>query len=123
MASHGLFRYTVIGGLATAVHYSLLAALVELGNWPASPSAALGALAGTAVAYAGNHLFTFKSRPAPHGRAVPRFLAVASIGASMGGLIVWGGTALGVHYFIAQAAATVCAVLLTYRLNRFWTFA
>ena len=47
-------RYTLIGGVATAVHYGVLLALVEAAHVAPAWAAAAGAVAGAAVAYLGN---------------------------------------------------------------------
>lgn len=117
-------RYAAVGGSATAVHYTLLAALVEALRWPPAGAAALGALCGAAVAYAGNRRYAFAHSGTAHGQAMPRFLAVAALGAAFNALLVWTFTAaLREHYLAAQAQATVAGLLLTYSLNKRWTFA
>lgn len=117
-------RYTLIGGVATAVHYGVLLALVEAAHVAPASAAAAGAVAGAAVAYLGNRRFTFADSGAHHRNALPRFLTVAAIGAAVSGLVVWLGSAvLGVHYLAAQVIATGLALLLSYRLNRAWSFA
>jgi putative flippase GtrA len=115
--------YAAVGALATAAHYVLLAVLVESAWLNPGPAAACGACLGAVVAYWGNRAFTFRATPAPHGRAMWRFAAVALAGAGLNGLIVaWGHGAWGLHYLVAQAIATVLVMLLTYHLNRWWTF-
>jgi putative flippase GtrA len=117
-------RYTLTGGVATAVHYAVLLALVEWLGVPAPWAAGVGALCGAALGYLGNRHFTFQASGASHCQAVPRFLAVALAGAALNGLIVWLGTQLlGWHYLAAQVLATLVVLGLGYRLNRSWTFA
>jgi putative flippase GtrA len=118
------FWYTVAGGIATAVHYAVLIALVELSGWSAAPSAALGALCGAAASYLLNRRMTFVGSNAGHVQALPRFMAIALLGAALNGALVWLGVQqLGWHYLFAQALATVLVLGLTFRLNRLWTFA
>lgn len=117
-------RYTLTGGAATAVHYAALFILVEAAHLAAGWAAAIGATAGAFVAYLGNRFFTFTDSRARHRQALPRFLAVAALGAAVSGLMVWlGSAALGVHYLLAQVLATVVVLMTTYRLNRAWSFA
>jgi putative flippase GtrA len=117
-------RYSLTGAAATALHYAVLLALVEWLAVPAALAAGLGALCGAALAYLGNRQFTFRHSGASHGQAVPRFLLVALAGAALNSLIVWVGTvALGWHYLVAQALATLVVLAIGYRLNRTWTFA
>jgi putative flippase GtrA len=118
------FWYIVAGSVATAVHYAVLIALVELGGVAAAVSAFLGALCGAVVAYAVNRSITFAGSGARHVQAIPRFVAIASLGAVVNGAIVWLGVQqLGWHYLLAQVLATVLVTGLTFRLNRLWTFA
>ena len=118
------FWYALSGGIATAVHYAVLVMLVELVGLQAAPSAVLGALAGAAVAYAANRRLTFAGTVVRHQQAVPRFLLIALAGAALNGALVWLGVHwLAWHYLLAQAAATLLVLGLTYRLNRSWTFA
>jgi len=118
------FWYIVAGGIATAVHYAVLIALVELPGFPAAPSAAIGALCGAGVSYLLNRRMTFTGSSAGHVQAVPRFVAIALLGAVLNGMLVWLGVQqFGWHYLLAQALATVLVMGLTFRLNRRWTFA
>ena len=118
------FWYIVSGGVATAVHYAVLVALVELSGLPAAPAAALGTLCGACVSYLLNRRTTFRSSSARHGHAVPRFTAIVLVGAFLNGVLVWlGVNLLDWHYLLAQALATVLVMGLTFRLNRLWTFA
>jgi putative flippase GtrA len=116
-------RYLLVGSGATAVHYAVLTALVEMAGAPAAPSAAIGAACGALAAYAGNRRFTFLART-PHSQSLPRFMAVAAFGVAATGVIVWSGTEIaGLHYLAAQVVATVVVLWSGFRLNRRWTFA
>lgn len=116
-------RYLVVGAVATAVHYALLVSLVELAGSAAAPSAAIGAICGAFVAYAGHRRFTFAGR-SPHFRSLPRFLAVAAFGAAANAAIVWSGTEVaGMHYLAAQVVATLFVLWSGFMLNRRWSFA
>ena len=124
-ASHlrRLGRYTAAGGVATASHYLLMGALVELARWPAPGASVAGAALGAVVGYALNHAWTFAGHAAPHRQALPRFLAVAAAGALLNGALVWAGTAgLGWHWLLAQAGATAVVLVAGYAANRSWSF-
>ncbi len=117
-----LLRYASVGAAATAVHYALLVALVENRLLAAPLAAAAGAWVGAQVAFVLNARFTFP------GAALTfaswwRFQVTASIGATLSFLLVAAGTRLGVHYLLAQAVATLVAMLVTYEINRRWSFA
>lgn len=121
--ARGLTLYAAAGFVATAAHYALLAILVESGTLAPAPAAVAGAALGAVVAYALNRRGAFAGTTAPHTRALPRFLATAALGAACSGACVWAGTALaGLHYLVAQAGATLLVMVLTYGVNRRWTF-
>jgi putative flippase GtrA len=118
-----LIRYSLIGGVATFVHYLVLVALIEGASMNPGLSAAIGATCGALTGYAGNRHFTFFSH-APHRRALPRFIVVAAGAAITNGTIVWTGTEwLGLHYLVPQVAATALTLVVGFTLNRSWTFA
>jgi putative flippase GtrA len=114
-------RYTAVGAIATALHYLLLIACVEWGRWPAYIASGFGAVVGAQVAYAGNRWFTFAHTGALRA-SWPRFQATALIGALIGMAVVALGVRLGVHYVLAQIAATLLSLVLTFAINRVWTF-
>ncbi len=116
-----LLRYGTVGAFATAAHYGVLVLLVELGGWPAYLGSGVGAVIGAQLAYAGNRWFTFNHRGAMRA-SWPRFQATALLGALLGMAIVGAGVRLGVHYLIAQVVATLAGLLLTFAINRAWTF-
>ena len=115
-------RYSSVGAFATAVHYLVLVLCVELGGWPAFAASGVGAVVGAQVAYFGNRWLTFAHRGAMR-TSWPRFQATALLGALLGMAVVALGVRLGVHYLIAQMAATLAGLLLTFAINRLWTFA
>ncbi len=114
-------RYALVGGVATAAHYLTLAGIVELAHWPAWWGSGLGAAVGAQVAYAGNRAFTFAHRGDVRA-SWPRFMLTALVGALLGMAIVAAGVGLGVHYLIAQIVATLAGLVLTFAINRAWTF-
>lgn len=116
-----LLRYTLVGAVATAVHYALLAWCVEAGGWPAWLASGFGAVVGAQIAYCGNRRYTFAFRGGV-GASWLKFQLTAGIGALLGMLIVGGGVRLGWHYFAAQMAATLASLLLTFAINRAWAF-
>lgn len=114
-------RYAAVGVAATAAHWALLALLVEGAATPAWAASGAGAVLGAQVAFWGNRCFTFAHR----GAMVPawlRFMGTALLGAGVGMALVAAGVALGVHYLAAQALATGVVLVLTFAVNRRWTF-
>ncbi len=117
-----LLHYIAVGGFATGCHYLLLIGLVEIAGLDATVATFLGACVGAGVAFFGQCAITFASRPHTTA-ALPRFLAVATMGAVLNSAIVWLGNILGLHYLIAQLIATIIVVFLTFLLNSHWSFA
>lgn len=116
-------NYALVGAVATGAHYALLIFLREGYGVPAATAAMLGAILGAMVSYVGNRRLTFPGSRTSHRVALPRFLVVAVMSVAMNGVIV--GTLvryLGVHYMIAQCVATAAVLILSYHLNRLWTF-
>ncbi len=116
-----LFRFLIVGGIATAVHYALLMALVHVGVAPV-PASSAGFVLGAIVNYALNRRFTFASARR-HREAVPRFAATALAGLAINGALMWLFTTAGApHYLIAQAGATIGTLAWNFAVNRLWTF-
>ena len=116
-----LIRYVAVGALATVSHYLLLASLVEQAAWPAPAAALAGAMLGAQVAFFGNRRFTFDHQ-GPMLPAWWRFQATAVVGGLVSAGCVAAGGRLGLHYLLAQMVGTVVALLLTYAINRHWSF-
>jgi putative flippase GtrA len=114
-------RYASVGAFATAVHYAVLVLSVEVAGWPAYAGSGLGAIVGAQVAYGGNRWFTFGHKGDMRA-SWPRFQLTALAGALLGMGIVALAVRLGWHYLVGQALATVLSLLLTFTINRFWTF-
>ena len=114
-------RYGAVGAMATAVHYLLLVLCVERGGWSAWWASGFGAVLGAQVAYLGNRWFTFAHRGGV-GASWPRFQATALFGALLGMAVVALAVRLGLYYVLAQMLATALSLLLTFGINRVWTF-
>ena len=116
-----LMRYAAVGAVATVVHYLLLVVCVEVAAWPAWLASGFGAVAGAQVAYYGNRRFTFSHRGA-RAASWPRFQATALLGAVAGMGVVALAVRMGLYYLLAQMLATLLMLLLTFGINRRWTF-
>jgi putative flippase GtrA len=120
-AAPAWLRYLAVGALATAAHYALLWLAVERGAWPPPLAAGAGAALGAQVGFLGNRGFTFGHSGA-WWPAWWRFQATALLGAVSSMAVVALGGALGLHYLPAQLVATGLVLVLTYAINRRWTF-
>ena len=114
-------RYVAVGGAATAAHYALLGLAVEWGLWPPPLAAGAGAALGAQVAFVGNRWFTFGHRGA-WWTAWWRFQLTALLGVALSAGVVALGGWIGIHYLLSQVAATLLGLMLTYAVNRRWTF-
>lgn len=112
-------RFLLVGGVATAVHYLTAFLLLRLAGWPAVSASAAGFIVGAFANYLLNARFTFGLR-GHHGRHLPRFAAVASLG----WLLNAGGMALllhlGLHPYLAQPVVTVLVLFFNFLLNALW---
>lgn len=118
-----ILRFVLNGLFATAVHYAVLAGLVEgAGMASAAIANTLAAVCGIAVSYIGNRSFVLRSR-APHRRAGLRFLAcyAAVVTLHGGAMALWADLG-GLDYRIGFVLFTGAAAILTYLLNRFFVF-
>ena len=114
-------RYAAVGAVATTAHYALLGGLVEAAHWAPPLAAGAGAALGAQVGFVGNRHFTF-AHPGPWLPAWWRFQLTALLGGAVSMAVVAGGTRIGLHYLLAQAAATLLALVLTYLINKRWAF-
>ena len=115
-------QYAAVGAVATAAHYAILVGLVEAGVLAPQRAAALGAWVGAQVAFAGNAAFTFRGAGATPGSWL-RFQITALIGAGLSFALVAGGVRIGLHYLLAQVVATLINLVVTFEINRRWSFA
>ena len=115
-------QYAAVGAVATAVHYAILFGLVEAGGLAPQRAAAAGAWIGAQVAFAGNAAFTFRGHGATVG-AWLRFQAIAVVGAALSFALVAAGVRIGLHYLLAQLVATLINLVVTFEINRRWSFA
>ena len=120
--STGILAYGVVGLAGTFAHYVTLVVLVHALRTEPVTGSTIGAVVGAFVNYYLNYRFTFQSA-VPHGRAFSRFVTVALAGMAINAAVLAGAVyAFGVHYFVGQLAATGVSFLVTFELNRRWTF-
>lgn len=111
----------MVGATATAAHYAAMALAVEAAHWPAWVASGAGAALGAQIAFWANRRFTF-GHQGPWAPAWLRFHLTAGAGALLGMALVAAGVHAGLHYLVAQAAATLAAMLATFGVNRAWAF-
>jgi putative flippase GtrA len=117
------FRFLGVGGLCTAIHYAIMAALVALGWMAPVAASTLGFSISAVLNYRLNHQFTFQSGRT-HAAALPRFIIVALTGLLINGaLVAFAVSALQLHYVLAQLIATAGTVVWNFAVARTWAFA
>ena len=114
--------YLLAGGIATASHYAVTIAAVELAGIRAVLASALGFLAGAAVKYVLNYFLAFRSSERHHA-AVPRFAAALAALFAGNVAIFWVlHDAVHLHYLVAQVLTTGLLVPIGYLVSRNWVF-
>jgi putative flippase GtrA len=114
--------FALVGVAATALHYAVLVALVELAQWRAVPAALAGYVVGGIVSYILNRRHTFASER-PHAQATWRFALVALIGFCLTWVFMRVFVErLGAPYPLAQVVTTGIVLFWSYIANRLWTF-
>ena len=115
-------RFAGAGACGTAVQYLVYVALVQGRVLGAVPAAAAGFASGAVVNYTLIASFVFP-RARSHRDAFWRFMTIAGVGLVLNSMVVAIATlSLGVHYVLAQGAATGLVLLWTFTGNRWWTF-
>lgn len=113
--------YALAGAVGTLLQYSILYLLVEEFILDPVTASTLGAFAGAAVNYLLSHHWVFNSQRR-HRETIAKFLAIGGLGWVMNATIMF-LLATGVHYLLAQVAATALVLFWNFLGNRFWTFA
>jgi putative flippase GtrA len=114
--------YVGSGGVATASHYAVTIAAVEVFSAPPIPASAMGFMTGAAIKYWLNYSVAFRSR-ARHTHAMLRYavalFAMLALNTLLFGLFQRG---MGLYYVLAQAITTILLIPPGYVLHREWVF-
>lgn len=111
-------EYIFAGAFATFIHYAIFLSSIHF--FVPSNATMLGATGGALMAYILNYHYTFSSN-VKHTVLLPKFLIVSVFGILIQTLVVVIFTPQ-IHYMIAQLIATAVGLVLTFMMNRFWTF-
>jgi putative flippase GtrA len=115
-------KFSLVGVVGTISHYSVMALLIEVVDVDPVPATVVGFLASAIVSYFLNYRITFVST-ADHAQALPRFIAVGTVGLGMNAALVGVLTGIAaVHWLIAQMIATLTVLCWNFVANRVWTF-
>lgn len=113
--------FVLVGAAGTVLHYLALTTLVLLSLTSPGTASAVGACLGACVNYWLNQRFTFASTR-PHREMMPRFFAMAAVGALANGLIVGKLSGLGMHFLLAQIIATCIILIANFLISKKWIF-
>lgn len=117
-----LFSFLVVGGAATAAHYTTLTILVEFCNFTPVYASMLGYLIGMIVSYVFNYRFTFQSKNS-HTNTITKFTVVAFFGFFLNSTIMFFGVYwLELHYILSQSISTFLTIAWNFAANLIWTF-
>jgi len=115
-------RFVLVGGFSTALQYLILAVLVQAAGIDPVAASSLGYVLSALANYDLNYRLTFRSRVRYVG-GLFRFALVVTSGLLLNGLIMAAGTKLlGLHYLVAQVAATIVVLFWNFFAHRRWTF-
>lgn len=115
-------RFTGVGVIGTAAHYSVLILLVQLTAIDPVVASSLGALLGALVNYHLNYHYTFQSSKR-HREALTKFMVVAVMAFFLNALLMYAfATVLQWHYLLAQVLTTGLVFLWTFLANLMWSF-
>jgi putative flippase GtrA len=116
-------KFAVIGFCATALHFTTLSLLIEVGRlpWPTLASA-IGSVVGIATSYFGNYLWTF-ARTEPHRQFVVRFVASYLFSMAANTCFFYVQTNyLRVYYMTAFVVATGASTTINFALCKIVVF-
>ncbi len=116
-----LLRFLLVGGMATAIQFLLLALFVELRLLPEVAASATAYGFAAAANYLANYYLTFNSRRS-HWQTLPRFLITATLGLGINTLVFAAAFHLLGYYLIAQVIATGVTLVVNFLLHKFWIY-
>jgi len=115
-------RFLLVGGVCTGLQYVLLILLIRTVNAEPTLASTLGYLVSALLNYLLSYSFTFRSA-ARHQESLPRFLLIGALGVALNATVVFVGVrTFGMHYLVAQIAATFTTLLWNFYANHRWTF-
>ena len=122
IAGSGFVRFGAFGALATLIHVVVFAVLVEKFHFAAVMASVPAFLCAMLVSYAANSKWTFRAS-AGHGTHLPRYAMVSLVGLGLNTLITYiVVNVMGLWYGFALMIVVTAIPVITYLLNRHWTF-
>jgi len=115
-------RFAVVGGIATAIQFSILVGLVELARANELIANAIGFVFAATANYLMNRHFTFSGTTSHAGYGMLKFAVTSLIGLGINSLIFKAFMSVGVYYMLAWAFATGLTLIWNYSAARLIVF-
>lgn len=118
------FRYVVNGGVATVVHFLVLAFSIQVLNWSSAGAAnGFAALFGIAASFLGSRYYVFKSSTESASSQLVKFLILyVSIALLHAGVLLVWTDYCQLSYVVGFMIATVMQLMLSYWGNKILVF-
>lgn len=114
-------RFAAAGAVATAVHFILLIALVELGGLGPVLASTLAYCVGVCVSFFLNRRFTFEAK-GDLGMTFAKYAALYAVGIFLNGAIMAALIQLGLWYILAQLIAVALILVWNFFGARYVVF-
>ncbi len=120
-----LVRFGIVGVTAAAVHFSIVVLLVQTGVLKEPLIANIFAfMVAFHVSYSGHRYWTFRGTETSHRTALPKLLAVSSLGFCVNeGLFYLFFVQMGLPYPLALFIVLTVMPIITFTLSKLWVFA
>ncbi len=115
-------RFAFVGGFATLLQYALLIAGVHLQLGPTTVVSSAAFAISAVFNFLATRIFTFQSRE-PIGPTFLRFVGMVGMGIAVNTSVMWLLLSAGLHYLLAQIAATAIVLVWNYVVSLRWVFA
>lgn len=114
--------YGGVGIIGTGVHYTIFLVAVQFNILAPVPASTTGYLFGAITNYYCNYYITFKSN-STHVKTMLKFFIVALFGLVINYMIFYMSyTYYGFHHLLSQIFATGVVFVLTFCINKLWTY-
>ena len=118
-----LFRYGAAGVVGTMAHYAMLLSTVEIFGLSVLSATSIGFVLGAVVNHELNRRFVFDAWGKSYGHTAVKFMIIAVVGfcINLAAMFVL-NSLFALQYIVAQVLATGLVFLITFLLNKSWTF-